>query len=102
MSFRKILEKQVLEEQVSNRETATTISLNMENKVTLLEIEENPIQLIRDFGYKIKLETPKKHGKELLFFKPKDAESAYELIKNMYKKYDITIDNNKLYIALKV
>ena len=98
MTFRKIFENM-------NKQEKTEIHSKEEIEVIddrpLVEIEENPLKLIRTFGYKIKLETPTKKGKMLQFFKGVDALEAYSLINDVYKKYNISLNGNKLTIELK-
>ena len=103
--FRKIFEAQA---EATNKAIVKTIqeSIEIEKEApktkmeTLIEAEANPIQIIREFGYKIKLEKPTKKGKTLVFFKAKDAESAFMLVDGVYDKYTIEQDENEIRIEL--
>lgn len=86
-TFRKIMKERITTEQ--RAETEPVIEKMVQDKV-IVEIEENPLVIIRDFGYKIRLETPKKYGTHLLFFREKDADDAFVLVDGLYKNYIIT------------
>lgn len=50
-------------------------------KVDVTEKAQTIEAYLRDSGYKIKLETPTRGGKEIDFFKPNDAKAAFEDLK---------------------
>jgi len=64
------------------------------NRVT--EKKESIESYLRDSGFKIKLETPTKKGKELQFFKKDSAEAAFEDLKSagFGQDYDINLEHD--------
>jgi len=101
--FRNLLESKITNEAIAITEAPQEVQSEEAPKSkmeTLIEAEANPIQIIREFGYKIKLEKPTKKGKTLVFFKAKDAESAFMLVDGVYDKYTIEHDENEIRIEL--
>ena len=93
----------------NEQQKQTQIQIQTEKKIIeqtklekLVESDANPIEIIRDFGYKIKLEKPIKKGKVLIFFKESDADDAFILVDGLYDdNYNIEQDEKEIRITLK-
>ena len=73
-------------------------------KEELKDLEEaqklNPIKYLRDLGFRIKNEEPKRYGFEIEMFSKESAKNAFEELKSagFMDVYDIEVGNKSLYI----
>ncbi len=101
--FRKIVKKlggkNVARQLLSGMNTIKNVETPIAD--TVVENNETPSQYLRNAGYKIKADEPTKKGKELVFYKKTEAESAFEDLKSagFGQDYNINLANNTIVIG---